>query len=271
MMVRRNDLRIFNKETGEIITEGYSIRSVKQDEAYANLHRAKSREFTASDLDNLHEVYSVLTTAQSGYLLRLQCNVGYSSGLLVNNDREKTPMSKADMMDELGLSKKTQTFYDFFNACLTNGIIFELGDETYTVNTRYHFRGAFEGRNVVRTYTTMFKRAYSEIKATDLGLIYRMLPYIHYDTNALCKNPNEQNASKIEWLSVKELAELIGVKRNTLSQRLSALEFDGQYVILRSKLGKDPTMLTFNPYVFYRKGTPVDGHLKALFQRKDGR
>lgn len=254
-----------NTETGEI----KPIESRNGDAQYGNKQRWRGRQadFTASNMRNIHEVYDALTPAQCGYLMRLQCNVGYENGTLINSD--KTPMKKTDMIDELQLKRKRSTFYDFFAACVDNDIIREQADGSFAVNDRYHFKGAFNDVMAVKSYTAKIKRVYSEVKAADIGLIYRMLPYVHYDTNALCENPFEQNAAKIRWFSRQELAKVIDVDATTLSRRFPRMKFGGEYVVARLRIGAEPERYTLNPNVFYRKDSAPDKSLVAQFSVGD--
>jgi hypothetical protein len=264
-----SNLRVINIETGEDVTAENSIVNRKQSEAYARKQeitkwqQGRQHDFTASNMRNLNEVYTVLTTAQCGYLMLLQCYVSYDGGTLINAD--KMPMSTADMMNVLQLKRKRSTFYDFLKACVEHGIINENTDGSYAVNERYHFRGAFNNQYVVKSYTTKIKHVYREVKATDIGLIYRMLPYVHQETNALCENPFEKDPTKIRWFNRKELAQVIGVDPDTLRRRLPKMTFDGKYVIARIKVGGAPERYTFNPSVFYRKDTAPDNTLVAMF------
>ncbi|RSL29117.1 hypothetical protein D7Z54_32935, partial [Salibacterium salarium] len=137
-------------------------------------------------------------------------------------------------------------------------------DGEYYVNQRYHFRGAFSDQHVVKSYITKVKQVYREVKAADIGLMYRMLPYVHMETNALCDNPFEKNPQKIRWFSRKELAEAIGVNPATLGRRLPKMTFGDEYVIARIKVGGSERY-TFNPNVFYRRNTKPDDTLVAMF------
>lgn len=263
-------LRIIDVETGEDYSQDYTLRHKRQDDAFKRkleerTNNGRQRDFTASNMRNLHEVYSVLTTAQCGYLMLLQCYVGYDDGILVNS--AKQPMTTSDMMSVLQLGRKRQTFYDFLNACIRNDIIRKTDEGQYAVNPYYHFRGAFGSNSqyVVKSYTSKVKRVYREVKAADIGLIYRMLPFIHYETNALCDNPYEKDPTKIRWFNRKELAEVIGVNAATLGRRLPNMKFDDEYVVARIKVGKEPERYTFNPRVFYRKDSEPDSTLIALF------
>jgi hypothetical protein len=222
----------------------------------------RQADFTAANMRNLHEVYNVLTTSQCGYLMLLQCYVSYDGGTLVNTD--KSLMSTADMRAVLQLEKKRSTFYDFIKACIDNGIVLD-NDGVYAVNPRYHFRGNFNDQYVVKSYTSKIKQVYREVKAADIGLIYRMLPYVHLKTNALCANPYEKDPKQIDWFNLRELAQAIGVNNDTLGRRLPRMTFDGKYVVARIKVGKEPERYTFNPNVFYRKGEEPDDTLKGMF------
>ncbi|NLS42521.1 AsnC family protein [Bacillus subtilis] len=261
-------LRVVNTETGEDLSEIYTLRHRNQDEAFRRQQEKTNdrRDFSNANMSNIHEVYSALTTAQCGYLMLLQCYVDYN-GVLVKSSRNKTPMSTADMMDVLQLGKKPRTFYDFLAACIERDIIRE-ADDGYSVNERYHFKGNFGSQCVVKLYTAKIKRVYSEVKATDIGLIYRMLPFIHFETNALCENPFEKNPKRIRWFNKKELAEAIGVTPDTLGRRLKQMKFDGEYVVARIKVGTEPERFTFNPNVFYRQSKTPDKTLIALFNVK---
>lgn len=260
-----NVWKLINTETGELRdTESKANRDRAYRQQKAKEQReGRSRDFMNGNMQHLHEVYTVLTTPQSGYLMLLQCYVGWDNGVIVNPD--KTPMTTADMQRVLQLTgTKRSTFYDFFNACLDNDIITEVDGE-YAVNKRYHFRGSNDSQFSIKTYTAKVKRVYSEVKANDIGLIYRMLPFVHMSTNALCADPFERDPKKIRWFSQTELADIIGVDSRTLRRRLPEMKFDGEYVIARTKVGKEPERYTFNHSVFYRQDNEPDATLQAMF------
>lgn len=263
-------LRVIDMATGEDRSGEYTLRHRNQDEAFKRKKtqfNGRKVEFTFSQMDALHEVYEVLTTAQCGYLMLLQCYVNWDGGTIVMPDKD-TAMTSADMRTVLQLDKKRSTFYDFLRACIEHDIIRKGEGEEYSVNPRYHFRGAFGSQKVVKTYTTKLKTIYREVKAADIGLIYRMLPYVHYKTNALCDNPFERDPNKIRWFNRKELADAIGVDPATLGRRLSKMTFGGEFVIARIKFNSTVEKYTFNPSVVYRMDGKPDDTLQAMFNVK---
>lgn len=237
--------------------EGYRKHVAKLD------RHGRSDEFTNANMRYLHEVYDVLTTPQCGYLMLLQCYVGWDDGIIENPDGR--PMTTEDMRQVLGLTgTKKSTFYDFFSACVDRGIIVE-ADGGHAINDRYHFKGALADVHAIKTYAAKLRRVYREVRANDIGLIYRMLPFVHMSTNALCADPFERDPKKIRWFSQKELADAIGVDTSTLRRRMPLMRFDGEYVIARIKLGSEPERYTFNPSVFYRQDKTPESSLLAMF------
>lgn len=263
----------YHPETGERIVWGtasdHKLVSKAQAEAYKEREEFKGRQsdFTFSAMDALHEVVSVLTKAQCGFLFLLQCYVSYETNTLVNVDR--TPMTTKDMRKALGLEgSKRRTFYDFLRKVTGCGIIVENENGSYSMNERYHFRGVVPiGLSVVKSYSAKIQALYGKIRPEDLGLLYRMLPLVHYSTNTLCANPGETVPEKIYGLNRKELAAAIGVSVGEISRRLSKMIVDGEYVIAKVSVGgSDSYML--NPWIFYRKTKKPDDTLAAIFRIK---
>lgn len=260
----------FHPDTGEVLVYApaatHKVTNIAQAEAYKDRRKFNGRQpdFTFTAMEAIGEVISVLTTAQCGYLTLLQCYVGYDDGLLVNSNG--SAMKTSDMIDALQLKRKRQTFYDFMTACINHGIITQ-DDGGYRVNPKYHFRGVTQNRAVVRSYTARVKQLYREVRAVDIGLMYRMFAFVHYGTNALCANPLERDPEKIRWFSGKELAEAIGIDAKELYKRLPRMKFGNEYVIARLTIG-ETTSYVFNPNVFYRKNTKPDDTLIAMFSTK---
>jgi hypothetical protein len=270
--------RSINPETGEIGTfvpdgEGYTIQSQEQREAgrryFEGLRNpisgGRSVDFTFTAMEAIGEVISVLSTAQCGFLAVIQCYVNYDSNALINAD--KTPMSTADMMRALKLERKRSTFYAFLAAAQEHAII-TVDDSCFSVNPRYHFRGSARDTSVIRTYTAKIKQTYTSAKqAADIGLIYRMLPFVNYEMNALCSNPTERDPRKVDWFNRKQLAEAIGISEAELTKRIRRLTAGDEYVVARINVGGE-TMYVFNPLVFKRNSRPLNHTEQFMFNVK---
>lgn len=246
----------------------HKVVNYKQAEAWQAIQETEKwrqegqDNFTFSVMDALHEVTSVLTNAQCGFMLVLQSYMNYEGKLTTG----RKAMKSADMMRVLGLNEKRQTFYDFLRITIENAIIVKK-DDHYYVNPRYHFRGSMNGRITIKSYTDNVRKAYSDNKPEDLGLIYRMLPFVNLQTNTICHNPYETTPENVRPLRAKELAEVIGVAPSTLSRRVSDWTFDNEYVLAKVKVGKK-TSYMFNPWILYRGSVVPDDTARAIFAVK---
>jgi hypothetical protein len=261
----------YDPETGEALVYApaatHRVVNIAQAASFHEREKYHGRqaEFTFAAMEAIGEVTAVLTTAQCGFLTVLQCYVDYGTNTLINAD--KSPMKSADMIRTLRLERKRSTFYGFLTACTEHGIISEV-DGKYAVNPRYHFRGVARNNSVIRMYTARIKHSYdSASKASDLGLVYRMLPFVNYEMNALCSNPTECDPYEVAWLSGRELAATIGVSETELSRRIGRITVGEEYVIARITIGGVARYM-FNPLVFKRNSRPVDDTIQAMFNVK---
>ena len=266
-MSKRHILAV-DANTAEIITDGtYYVRSRKQDEAYRRItdKEGRSPSFFWNRMERLPFVADTLTFAQSGHLLILSSFIDYD-GLLVKSENDQTPMSTDDMRKVLRLDKsKRSTFYDFLDACLSHGIITESGDGRFYITQHFHFRGKTEGERVVKTYITRLREMFKEVSAHDIGLLYRMIPYIHVETNMLCANPEEKIPKYIRKFNRKELADAVGVDPQVVSRSVRRMVFDGKSVFAKITTATDGTFYMLNPAIFERKSCDYDPSVKSIF------
>jgi hypothetical protein len=233
----------------------FYIESVEQREVKRRMAKQKGEgrkeSFFFSVMERMHYVSNVLTPAQCGYLLELTSHVNWA-GLLVRSEKDSTPLAPIDMQKALNLTKsKRSSFTDFLDACLNHGII-KKRDEGYYVEQGFHFRGRTEGERVVRTYITQLREMYKEVSAHDVGLLYRLIPYIHVDSNILCENPNEKNGNEVVKFNRKTLAEAIGVTPQVISRATSRMIYDGKSVFAKVTTATDGTFYMLNPSIFRR-------------------
>jgi hypothetical protein len=254
----------YRDENGRV----FEARSLAQLDGIKKRKQAEARSdespYMLNAMKRLNFVIDTLTPAQCGYLLMLACHMNYE-GTVVKSRNDQTPMNRADMKKALKLTKKRSTFSEFFSACLNHGIITELDGGAFRIASLFHFRGNADGEAVVKAYMQRVKEVYRKVKPEDIGLIYRMLPYVHRTTNALCANPDEVVPGSIRKFNRKELADTIGVTPQFISQKVKTMKFDGQPVFAKVTPGDGASFYMLNPSVFYRgKGAP-DDTLLTLF------
>jgi hypothetical protein len=263
-------------ETGELgiwvpSGEGFSITSLKQREAYkSKLERERNGRgpgFTFTAMDEIPEVIELLDEKDCGRLLFLQCFVDYENNRLVRGSgKSKTGMTERDIREALSIG---DDFGRFFADMLRYGIIIPNDDGSYSINNRYHFRGRLtKNPRVIRSFTAKVKELYHKYDPRDLGFIYKLLPYVHYELNTLCRSPHEQELDKIEALTKKEISLITGRDESTTFRKLRRLQFDGMYVFAQVIRGKEK-FYKLNPFIFYRLDGYPDATLSAIFLVKN--
>jgi len=260
--------KMIDLDTGEVKGDFYPdlqiVRSKKQDEAYKRkLQRqqeGRQHEFTFSDMEQMKEVISMLDEKTCGYLLYLQCFVNFDNVLV--KGQSKTPMTKKDIQETLKIGKSA--FAEFFKKVTKASVLLANEDGTFSINSRYHFRGKTQNERVIKSFTSKVKELYGQVNSKDLGFLYLLLPYVHYETNILCSNPFERNVEKIEPLSQLELSEIVGSDDRTTYRKIKKLQFDGMFVLAEVRCGKEKHY-KLNPFVFYRKDGYPDTSLRADF------
>lgn len=256
------NLRVIDTETGEDLSLEYTLRHRNQDSYYKQrlAQRSRQRDFTFSNMLNMAEVITKIDDKYCGYLLYLQTYINYD-GVLVNATHEKEPMTKEDIQSALNLKKTA--FYEFFKNMTDNEIMFEENGD-YRINPIYHFRGSTDNTRVVKTFTAKVRSLYSVRNAKKLGFIYKLLPYIHYETNTICNNPYETNLKCVEQLSKNDIAELTQVSEKSVYSYLRSMKLGDEYVFAEIKTGK-VCYYKINPFIFYRKNGEPDASLREIF------
>lgn len=234
----------------------FSIESVEGREIRRRIAKQKGEGrkegFTFNVMENIAYVSDVLTSAQCGYLLVLSTYIKYG-GLIVNSERDNSPMSQTDMLAALKL-KETQrsTLTDFLSACANYGFITRT-DEGYSISSGFHFKGNnVNNDNVVRSYITKLREMASVHKPEEVGFLYKLIPYIHKTSNMLCENPNELSSSKVTKLNRKQLAEVTGVNVSYVSRATRTMIYNGKSVFAKITTATDGTFYMLNPSIFRR-------------------
>nr|WP_312985311.1 nucleotide excision repair endonuclease [Clostridioides sp.] len=200
-------------------------------------------------------------------IIYLSTYLDYHSNLLVKYGHCKKiePMERRDIREILGLSDRI--FYTFMKEMKEANIIF-CKNKNYYLNERYFVKGDTEkGSIYIRLYKNAIKNLYKENVVRShkiLSYVFAMIPFLHYQTNKVCKNINSTNYSDIESLSFKELSYFL-VSDNDIKTNLS--RFKKNLLSLQFKINgrlenvlhydeKEKT-ISVNPRIFWR-GTDID-------------
>lgn len=244
----------------------YYVESVEQRETrrriMAQKAQGRAEKFFFNGMDRLDYVIQSLTTAQCGYLLVLSSYIDFD-GLIIRSENDKTPMSTKDMQRALNI--KQSSFYDFLDACLSHGIITEDGKGRFYVTRQFHFRGKSNGDRVVKTIIAKLREMFAEVSANDIGLLYRLIPYIHVDSNILCANPEEKSPKHVRKLNRKQLAEVAGVSPALISRATGRMVYRGSSVFAKITTATDGTYYMLNPEIFRRNDREYNVTERTIF------
>lgn len=188
------------------------------------------------------------------------------------------PMTKKVMQTTLNLGDTA--FKKFLKDMKDNSLIYEV-DKKYYINTDYFIKGEVENidkakQNYCRLFIDTIRNLYEGCKSTKhkvLSNAFQLIPYIHYEHNIICHNPNEVTETP-KALTLNEICELLKID-STNSSKLAKQLYEFKvtangveyhlfsYVILNAQYD----YFVVNPLVIY-SGNSLDSinkTSKALF------
>lgn len=98
-----------------------------------------------------------------------------------------------------------------------------------------------------------------------MGFLYKLLPYVHYETNTICSDPFVE-PEEIRFLNIKEIATLQNIDEKSASKTLDKLRKVGVIAVTIRQDDKRDRLFTLNPYLFYRQKGQPDKTLRGLFK-----
>jgi hypothetical protein len=185
----------------------------------------------------------------------------YGTGYLLKEDGS-VMNTKTDLGNGLGV-KKVSSRNGIIEALIGASVI-EMDDKGYKMNPEVHINGSVKGNELIKLFKNTLQRLSKDLKPAELGYLYKLLPYVHYETNLICIDPFEDDPSKFKFLNQKEVARVIGIDVDNARKFLNKCHkkrilFEGSTVDRREK------QYYINPYVFYRKKGYPDDTLKSMF------
>ena len=140
--------------------------------------------------------------------------------------QQNKEMSRADIRNVLGLTDST--FKRFLKDVKDNNLLFEV-DSKFYINTEYFNRGKMtkveDSKSYCRLFINTIRDLYEGTKSTKhkvLANVFQLIPYIHYEHNIVCHNPNEATENP-KAIKLAELCEMFGVayeNRSKLAKQL---------------------------------------------------
>nr|WP_259544455.1 hypothetical protein [Heyndrickxia oleronia] len=226
----------------------YSVMPIEQLEAIRQQKQfgKDRRHFTFTNMPNIREITESLSNKYCGYILMLQPYVDFNTNIL---SEKGNPLDVSRLESILGVSKRTVLVV---LKELTKVGVIEPTRDSYRMNERYHFRGKSGKVDVlIKTFITTLKSF--NLRTSDLGFVYKLLPYVHYETNIICADPFVTDPEGVRFLNERQIGELVGMSPSKTKEVLSRLRKAG--IIGEWYNGDDrrEVLTVLNPYVFYRE------------------
>ena len=137
-----------------------------------------------------------MNPATVGRLAYLSTYLGQDTQRLLYEDN---PMLKHDLQEVLKLSRPTVN--KFYKDCITAGVLEDKGnDGLYLIDTRF-FKGKCEDKERTKLFRVTIQQLYKKLPQKNhelFGYVIQLVPWINFEWNIVCENPEETNKDRIE-------------------------------------------------------------------------
>lgn len=191
-----------------------------------NTRKGKVKEFIACFHTSIKAVTQHLSLTESGAIMKLLLYMKMNGeGLL---QKEGKPLKQLDIQKILGKGK-TQTVaivkkLEYLSILIS---VKEGRSKHFFINGELHYMGKLAVKSFTKLMKTKLSEVVDDLKLEQLGFLYKILPYFHYDNCYLAHNPNESELTKIKYMNRKELANIINYDVDNVTSLVNQLRRKG--------------------------------------------
>ncbi|MES5264258.1 hypothetical protein [Priestia megaterium] len=258
-------------KTGEIVEfrvqteqEKRYLERRQQIEAY----KQKGKHFIACYPQELRKINHELSLIEAGAAMRL---LGYlrwnKGGKLIDKDE---PLKIKDLAKIL--SKGTTATKAILKRLESFGLINKAREgraNAFFINPQFfQFGGKLGSGYFMKLYSVKSRNVVSELTLQEAGMLWKVIPYFHYENYYLCENPDEPDPSVIRHMTRERLAEHVGHDTKTVSKLTNALKRKGAIMTTEARGCK---RYIINPDLMYRKDYEDDytRSVRELFKQHE--
>lgn len=273
---------LIDNQTGEIISENFvfdtledkqrKVRSIKKTKAtndFKELQKEYLGNFIFFIYEHMQELQKILNDIELVKFIFIGTFVHDNGALMLDNNI--TYINKKTMKQLLGLADKS--FYKLFNKLINNKLLSINEDKIY-INPNYVWKGSFikykeltnkKIKNFTRIYIQTIRDLYMNTPVKShkkIAIIYKLLPYINYEYNILCFNPDEKDGTKLEAMTIKDVLIILGYDKSHLARfkkDFYSQRYKEYYVFITIQKESEylTSLIVVNPIFFY-KGINVE-------------
>lgn len=278
----------YDPQTGEIVTDRIHVEpkvKASQRQGYQLRKELKTHEELNGGyvfaffyyMQAIEKRFPSLTQSDLARLMFIGTYVSYNEGepshcyLRHDNGVEITKRALGEL---LGMSRNK--YAEFYKKLLNENVLAEL-EEGLAVNPQVFYRGEnLENVKGDYQYTRLFRRTARELytkfngrSIKKLGVLYAILPYVNFNFNILCRNPQQVINGKIDTLKICDLADDLGYSNyKNLIKTMHEIKFNDKPVFKFLDDGKDrrSSYVIVNPDVIYAGNGKHLEYIKLLFK-----
>lgn len=194
----------------------------------------------------------------------------------------RTPMHKSDLEEVLHLSQASVSRFwaEVSEKYLTVG-----SDGVLVLSSEFFNCGKtpkdWYGREFQTVYSEFVRDLYQRASSSQhkrLGFIFQLLPFVNFEWNVLCWNPEEPDLDKVRCMTISEFCDQIGYDRgqcNRLAREYSSLKFkvgngfEALCSFVTHKPGLTRAKMFINPRILYKGSHPDDVRILGAFCKTD--
>jgi Mn-dependent DtxR family transcriptional regulator len=233
---------VYDIRTGEkvdykyILTQKQMEKLEEKNKMEKALKYGKSRKFAQIKRKPIRWMMSKLTFTEAGAFIKLLPYIHYNQNTL-SYSKDGEFLKRKDIAKILGKSEE-RTKKILKKLCEVGAINKQkIGRENiYIVNERFAYIGKMKNKKSIftRLYLMPIKDKSKEMTLEELGFLYSIIPFFHYQTYALCHNPDCVFRDQIQFIRRTELAELLKVSPNTVTNLFNKLNKRGVIMYVKA-------------------------------------
>ena len=226
-------------------------------------------------LTTIEQRFPSLTKQDTARLMYIGTFVAWETNRL-QSDNGKKHYTKKDLEGLVEMS--TKRFNEFFRKLENEEIIKESETGELFMNPTVFYRGELRNHEYNISdfeYTRLFKKTvrelYAEFKGrrlAQLAVIYSVIPFLNFETNIVCYNPEETSDKLIKPMDLSDLAKLLGyVDASSLKRTLNRIKIDGKPVFgfFENPYDRRSYRIIVNPRVVFAGNSDSLRAIKILF------
>lgn len=186
----------------------------------------------------------------------------YDGKLKIMVNGKKKAITERDLQEILMLSEREAR--NTKNELIKYGLIIINEDGTISINSKYAIKGEVKRkklRGCARIMINGIREIYEKSKPIEhkrLALLIQLLPYVNYNYNIICFNPDEEDKDKIIPMGLKDLCKITDYNERNwrkLKNELLRITVGGTPVIAVTEIYNGHAV-SINPKIYYKGNNP---------------